>query len=70
MRCEQRAHPHFAVDRSGQLVEINGGDHLFSAPGGRQRLFEESTKYLVREFPLPSALSSVTASDRGPNGQS
>jgi len=40
--------------RSGlvRLVEIDGGDHVFSSPGSRQRLFEEATKYLECEYPV------------------
>ncbi len=51
--------------RSGhvQLVEIDGGDHVFSSPGARQRLFEESTEFLEREYPLVSAPVATTVLD-------
>jgi hypothetical protein len=47
-----------------ELVEIDGGDHVFSPPGARQRLFEESTRYLEREYPLCPEDSASSRSDR------
>jgi alpha-beta hydrolase superfamily lysophospholipase len=46
-----------------QLVEIDGGDHVFSSPGSRQRLFEESTEFLDREYPLASPPVATTVLD-------
>ncbi len=46
-----------------QLVEIDGGDHVFSAPGARQRLFEESTAFLEREYPLASVPDTTAVLD-------
>jgi len=46
-----------------QLVEIDGGDHVFSSPGARQRLFEVSTAFLDREYPVASVPAPTTVLD-------
>lgn len=39
------------VHRGGlEVVDIDGGDHIFSPPGARQRLVELTTSYLEREL--------------------
>ncbi len=40
-----------------QLVQIDGGDHVFASPGARQRLFEAATGYLEREYPVADGLA-------------
>ena len=48
-----------------EIVDIDGGDHVFSAPGARQRLFEEATGYLEREYRLSAALPAATIAEHG-----
>jgi len=51
-----------------RLVEIAGGDHVFSSPGSRQRLCEEATEYLEREYPPPSE-AAISAEEVSHGGQ-
>jgi len=48
-----------------EIVDVDGGDHVFSSPGARQRLFEETTGYLEREYQPSTALPAATISERG-----
>ncbi len=36
------------------VVDIDGGDHIFSPPAARQRLIEVMTEYLDREYAVPA----------------
>ncbi len=49
--------------RGVDLIEIDGGDHIFSPPGARQRLFEETTNYLEREYQLAAIPETAVVPD-------
>jgi len=48
-----------------EIIDIDGGDHVFSSPGARQRLFEETTQYLQREYPQLEERPVATIGERG-----
>jgi hypothetical protein len=63
-----------ALQRNGQIIEIDGGDHVFSSPGARQRLVEAVTERLEETYPtLPVAPDSdrpLRPGSAGPGGSS
>jgi hypothetical protein len=52
--------------RDGQIriIDIDGGDHVFSSPGARQRLVEAVTEHLENTYPRRTVASVVHGIER------
>ncbi len=49
------------------VVDIDGGDHVFSAPGARQRLIEAVTRHLEESFPFDPVPAGPTTGKGAPS---